>query len=329
MFERIYIEDTVRDHCRTVGILKKFPTAEAIPCSRYGEIFNLKRQNFRVQKAKPALILAEKQGTKVLPTPAEYGLGADRHYYFSHMLNCLYDCRYCFLQGMYRSSNFVLFVNYEDFESEIKEVANAHPDETCIFFSGYDCDSLALESLTGFAGHFLQTFRELPNSTLELRTKSAKVSSLLEAKPLTNVVVAFTLSPDPVAQALEHKAPTLSARIRAIKKLASHGWKIGLRFDPLIYFVNCEKVYRDFVDETLKQIPLAAIHSITLGLFRSPKTIFNNMESLYPEEPLFMGNLKLSNGIVRYSEEVETRFAETAEAQILKHVPEDLLFRQQ
>ena len=24
-------------------------------------------------------------------------------WYFSHMLNCLYDCRYCFLQGMSRN----------------------------------------------------------------------------------------------------------------------------------------------------------------------------------------------------------------------------------
>ena len=31
------------------------------------------------------------------------------------MYNCLFDCRYCFLQGMYNSSNFVIFVNYEDF----------------------------------------------------------------------------------------------------------------------------------------------------------------------------------------------------------------------
>ena len=35
------------------------------------------------------------------------------------MLNCLYDCRYCFLQGMYRSANYVLYVNYEDFTKDI------------------------------------------------------------------------------------------------------------------------------------------------------------------------------------------------------------------
>ena len=37
------------------------------------------------------------------------------------MLNCVYDCRYCFLQGMYRSANYVLFVNYDDFRVQIEE----------------------------------------------------------------------------------------------------------------------------------------------------------------------------------------------------------------
>ena len=328
MFERIYVEDAIHDHPRTIDLLKRYPSAEAIRCSRYGEVFNPKRQNFRVQKSNPALILAEKRGEKVLSTPAGYGLGADHHYYFSHMLNCLYDCRYCFLQGMYRSSNFVLFVNYEDFVSDIREIANSHPNEKCIFFSGYDCDSLALESLTGFANHFLDLFQNLPNATLELRTKSVNVSPLLQRGALENVVVAFTLSPDLVAKSLEFKAPTLSARLRAIAKLTSAGWKIGLRFDPLIYFDNCQQVYQAFIDETLEQIPLSAIHSTTIGVFRSPKTIFNNMKSLYPEEPLFMGNLKLSNGLVRYPENVETSLVENITKRVLQHIPENLLFQQ-
>ena len=328
MFERIYVEEAIYDHPRTIDLLKRYPNAEAICCSRYGEVFNPKRQNFRVQKSNPALILAEKRGERVLPTPAEYGLGADRHYYFSHMLNCLYDCRYCFLQGMYRSSNFVLFVNYDDFVSDIRAVASSHPNEQCIFFSGYDCDSLALEGLTGFANHFLDQFQNLPNATLELRTKSVNVSPLLQREALENVVVAFTLSPDPVAKSLEFKAPTLSARLRAIAKLVSAGWKIGLRFDPLIYFDNCQQVYRAFIDETLEQIPLSAIHSATIGVFRSPKTIFNNMKSLYPEEPLFMGNLELSNGLVRHPKDLEKDLTERVADRILHHVPENLLFLQ-
>ena len=161
MYDFIYIEDAVIDNPRVLSILKRFNKATVVPCSHYGEIFNRKAQNFRLQKKKPALILAKKYNKLVLPTPPEYGIGAKHNYYFSHMLNCLYDCRYCFLQGMYRSAHHVFFVNYEDFELEISKTIESNPNETIHFFSGYDCDSLALEPVTGFTDHFLEFFRKL------------------------------------------------------------------------------------------------------------------------------------------------------------------------
>ena len=122
MIETIYIEECVQHHPRVLGIKARFPDARTIICERFGEVFNPKAQNFRLQKQKPALILAEKYQNFVLETPKGYGIGAERNYYFSHMLNCLYDCRYCFLQGMYQSANYVLFVNYEDFQAEIRQI---------------------------------------------------------------------------------------------------------------------------------------------------------------------------------------------------------------
>ena len=35
-------------------------------------------------------------------------------YYNTPILNCLYNCDYCFLQGMYDSGNLVVFVNEQD-----------------------------------------------------------------------------------------------------------------------------------------------------------------------------------------------------------------------
>ena len=96
-------------------MLARYADAEIILCDRYGEIFNPKSQNFRLQKQNPALILAQKHKGHVLPAPEGYGLGSEKNYYFSHMLNCVYDCRYCFLQGMYQSAHYVVFVNFEDF----------------------------------------------------------------------------------------------------------------------------------------------------------------------------------------------------------------------
>ena len=112
MIQTIYIEHEVKDH--PLEILRRFPKAETISIERYGEVFNRKNQNFRLQKIKPALILARKHDGRVLTTPPDTA-SVERPITTFHLYNCVYDCRYCFLQGMYRSANYVLFVNYEEF----------------------------------------------------------------------------------------------------------------------------------------------------------------------------------------------------------------------
>ncbi len=326
MFDRIYIEEAVREHPRTQDILARYKNAERIECRRYGEVFNPKKQNFRLQKQNPSLILAAKQGNRVLSTPPDYGLGADRHYYFSHMLNCLYDCRYCFLQGMYQSANYVLFVNYEDFLSDLSDTLDENPSEQCFFFSGYDCDSLAMEKVTGFTKAFLPFFAQHENAWLELRTKSVNISSLLEREPIPNVVAAYSMNPESVARSLEHKAPPIKARLSALKKLAAAGWKVGLRLDPLIHFENGIGIYEQFIDQIFESIPPESIHSVTLGTFRSPKNVFKKMESLYPQEPLFMGTLQLKDGAVGYQDEIEQTLFRKVEEKILRIIPPSKYF---
>ena len=92
--ELIYVENEVADHPRTQAILQRFKGATQVSIERYGEVFNVRSQNFRLQKKQPALILARRHGRRVLEAPAGYGVGHTRNYYFSHMLNCPYDCRY-------------------------------------------------------------------------------------------------------------------------------------------------------------------------------------------------------------------------------------------
>ena len=90
-------------------------------------------KNFRIQKQNPALILARKHDNFVLPAPQGFGLDAQK-LLFSHMYNCIYDCRYCFLQGMYSSANYVLFVNYEDFFKAISDTIDKNTDTSLTFF---------------------------------------------------------------------------------------------------------------------------------------------------------------------------------------------------
>ncbi len=307
MVDTVYVEQLVRDVEQTKSVLSRYPKAERVMIEHYGEVFNSAKQNFRLQKQNPSLILAAKQGKRVMPAPAQYETGGGAHYYFSHMLNCVYDCRYCFLQGMLRSANYLLFVNYEEFISDIHAVAEQHRDDEkpVWFFSGYDCDSLAYEPVTRFAEYFVPAFKDIPNAVLELRTKSTQIRSLLNIEAQDNVVVAYSLSPDSVAAEVEHGAPAFDKRIEALRRLQDNGWRIGLRFDPIVWHVDYQADYKSAIEQVFTELDASAIDSVTLGGFRLPKGFYKTMHKLHPEHWLFTAGLTEERGMVVYRKEIE------------------------
>ena len=326
MIGTIYIEDAVADHPRAIEICRRLPRAPVVPCARYGEVFNPRHQSFRLQKRRPALILARKHGRRVHPTPEGYGIGAPRNFYFSHMLNCLYDCRYCFLQGMYRSAAYVVFVNYEGFFAAVDEVAGEEPGEDACFFSGYDCDSLAFEGVTRFVEHALPVFRERSRAWLELRTKSTRIDTLLDAEPFDRCVVAFSFTPQEMSESLEHGVPSVERRIGAMRLLAERGWRLGLRFDPLIYSEGYRRRYRRLFDQVFVAVDGESLHSVSLGPFRLPRPFFKRLEKMYGDEPLVAGPFEDRGGMVSYGREVEEEMVAFCTAELLERVPEKVFF---
>ena len=292
MIEQIYVEEAVRQHPRTTAITRRFSSATVVPIQHYGEIFNRHAQNFRLQKSKPALILGEKIGRKMLAAPPGLEIGGTDNFYFSHMLNCLYDCRYCFLQGMFQSAHYLLFVNYEDFLTEIIDVAQKTPG--AYFFSGYDCDSLALEPISEFVEFILPAFESI-DGCLELRTKSTQIRTLLARPALPNVVVAFSVSPEEVVASLEARTPSLSRRLEAMASLAAQGWSIGVRLDPIIAFDGAARAYEQCIRKVFEHLAVSSVHSVTIGEFRLPKPFYKKMSRLYPTEPLFNHAMHDSN----------------------------------
>ncbi|MFN3235273.1 MAG: spore photoproduct lyase family protein [Gammaproteobacteria bacterium] len=300
----IYIEEEIQNHSRVTSILKRFESnAEIILCKHYKEIFNPKSQNFRIQKQNPAIILAKKAGRLALPTPEGFGIGGQQNFYFSHMLNCLYDCRYCFLQGMYPSAHHVIFVNYEDFMGEIAAISKQH--ENSYFFSGYDCDSLAYEPVTGFLNAFIPFFKAEKNAILELRTKSSNIRELLKHEAIDNCVVAYSFTPQEISNRVEHGVPSIDKRLQAMRRLAERGWKLGLRFDPLIYSQQFETQYQLLIQEIFQNISPNNLHSISVGPLRFPEKMYQKISGLYPKDVLFAQDFIKRNNQRSYSKECE------------------------
>ena len=327
MYRTIYVEHDVQHNRRVSSVLQKFPQAEVVYCDRYTEIFNRKSQDFRLQKNSSALILARKHQGHVQSIPPGYGVGGTHNYYFSIMLNCVFDCRYCFLQGMYRSAHHVLFVNYEDFQQAIDEVASDHePTKQVWFFSGYDCDSLALEPVAEFAGYFIDALQNKKNVWLELRTKSTQIRSLLEREPVANVVTAFSITPEIISNELEHGVPSVRKRISAMQNLQKAGWNVGLRFDPLIYSADFKDQYSELFRSVFSEISLDLLHSVSIGVFRLPSVFYKRMERLYRNDPFMAQPFDTHNGVVSYPRRIEDAMKTWCFEEVNKYVHENRIF---
>lgn len=326
MFSALYIEEAVLDHPRTQEIRQRFDNLPVIVCERYTEVFNPKSQNFRLQKPAPGLILAAKHGRTVLAAPAGYGIGLPHNYYFSHMMNCPYDCRYCFLQGMYHSAHLVLFVNYEKFAEGLQASFAQHAGESACYFSGYDCDSLALEPVSGFGQYILDVFRNRPDAWLELRTKSTQVRFLLDQEPVDNCVVAFSFTSEYSSTHWENRVAKTEKRIDAMVRLQQQGWNIGLRFDPLLYHPDFYQQYKQLFDTIFARITTERLHSVSLGMFRLPSGFHKRMLKLYPDEPLLVTGLEKSGKMISYNSETEKQMFDWCEQQLLNRIPKSVYY---
>src|SRR4029078_12846713 len=113
------------------------------------------------------------------------------------------------------------------------------------------------------------------------------IRALLEREPVDQTVVAFSLTPGPIAERHEHGAPPIESRIDAMRRLGEAGWKLGLRFDPLIYDPHFKRYYAQLFEQVFTALEARWIHSVSLGPLRFPKDMFDAIERLYPDDALF------------------------------------------
>lgn len=297
-FSRIYIEKEALSYPLTDTVKSRYPDACVIPVTHYKDVFNRKHQDFYLQKQSPALILAVKKGTLIYPgAPVCQNFGSSHFYYTSSIMNCIYDCEYCYLQGMYPSANLVLFVNLHDIFEELNRLLAIHPVYLCI---SYDTDLLALEGLTGYVHRWISYTQTRSDLQIEIRTKSASYSLISELKPSDNVILAWTLSPERVAAACEHRVPSLRSRLRSARLAAEDGWPVRLCFDPLVMTPDAVRIYREFIGQVFEEIPASSVRDISIGTFRISAEYLKQIRKSRPACAVLSYPFEICEGVASY-----------------------------
>ncbi|MBQ7265198.1 MAG: radical SAM protein [Firmicutes bacterium] len=320
-FSHIYVEEGVKNHPLTKNILKK-KDSHLIYIDHYKDVFCRKGQNIASQKLSPSLIIAKKEGKLIYEgAPVCQSFGNEYFYYTSLIMNCVYDCEYCYLKGMYPSGNIVIFVNIEDIFAQIDNILKLHP----VYISvSYDCDLLACESLTGFVEKWCLFASERKDLTVEIRTKSA-VDVRGKFKVTDNIIFAFTLSPNTL-YAREHNTPSPLSRIKAASFALEEGFNIRLCFDPLIYFEGFKEEYEALSYSVEENIGFKNIKDISLGTFRISADYMKGLRKAEPYSATVQYPFENKGGVYSYPKAKEEYMLKTVKDILLKYIGEDKIY---
>ncbi len=324
-FSHIYVEKDILHHKRTEEILQYFSKSTVIVVNDYRDVFNRKKQSHSLQKESQNLILAKKKKDFLYKgSPVCQSFDQEHFYYSSSMMNCIYDCEYCFLKGMYPSGNLVVFVNIEDFFKEVEEILKEHPVYLCV---SYDTDMLALEPIFHYGklwSEFCHTHEDL---TIEIRTKGTGSSDWKKIQVSERVILAFTLSPTYVAEEYEHGTPSLKQRIEMIQQAMKLGFPVRICFDPIIVFPQYEQAYKDMIHLVTKEIDLTKVKDISVGSFRISKNYMSDMRKQYPNSSVLQYPYVCEKGFYHLPNELLDKVEHIVLDELLKVISEDKIYQ--
>ncbi|HHW70986.1 MAG TPA: radical SAM protein [Clostridiales bacterium] len=322
-FSHIYVEDRALEYDVADILLNRFKYARIIPIKHYKNVFNRPRQNFWLQKNYQNIILAVKDEPFLYEGPEICEDFGNRHFYYaSAVLNCIYDCHYCYLQGMYQSANIVIFVNIEDFFKAVdRKLSLLGSMYLC---TSYDTDLLALEGILPYSRKWIEFASSREELIMEIRTKSANYGKISDLAPCPNVILAWTLSPDEIIQKYEKGTPSLDARIDAICKAIDDGWNVRLSLEPLIEINGWESIYKDFIDKVCTTLPMDKIYDVNVGVFRMNREYFKKIGKNRFDTDIFSHQMDVDDGVVYYKNENDMEVAVAKE--LFKYLPSKKIY---
>ena len=318
-FSHIYVEKKILNNKNTLEILSKFKDVKIIEIDNYKEVFSSNNQDFHLQKLGQKLILASNKPNMIYEGAVVCeSFENDNFYYTSSIINCVYDCEYCYLQGVYSSGNIVIFVDIEKVFEEVEELYNKL--KTLYLCVSYDTDLLAIENICGFSEKWYYFIEDKKDLKIELRTKSGNIDKFLNLKPLDNFIIAFTLSPENLALKNEKYTASFKNRVKAIKELQEKGWKVRICIDPLIYSDNFEENYSQMIEYLFNEIDKEKVIDISIGVFRISKEYLKKMRNQNQNSEILYYPFECVDGVYTYSDKTKSYMINFIKEQFLKYI---------
>ena len=219
---------------------------------------------------KPVRYIEKVKNSLVRPCPGAVNCFCCNYVVVSQILNCPFNCSYCFLHTFFGKDEIVIFKDEAEVVRQVKDYLK-QTKEPIHLGTGEYSDSLALPEAVSLGKALIKVFAEQEKHLLELKTKSVNIEQLLKLDHKGKTVIAWSVNPEKIAKEEESDAPSLNERLKAAKKVAAAGYPIAFHFDPIIYYSGWEKDYAEVVDRIFNHVNENQIAWISLGALRFPE----------------------------------------------------------
>ncbi|MCD6205167.1 MAG: DNA photolyase [Candidatus Marinimicrobia bacterium] len=295
-FKRVYITEPALDDPVTESILSKFPR----------RIQKIIPDNASIDEdldPKRILLLTRSRGEVVKGCP---GTGEQylccNYQVINQTQGCPMNCTYCILQFYLNQPATIVYTNFNDIFTELKEKLKLQRKRFFRIGTGELGDSLALDASRRFARQAIEIFAHIPNALLELKSKTAELGDFLDLNHNGHTVMAWSLNPREIIQQDELKTAQLNQRLAAAGKAAEAGYKIAFHFDPIMDVPDWESLYAEVIDEMYLHVAPAQIAWISLGTLRFPPSMKDKIIERYPHTGIpFAEMIRGMDGKLRYA----------------------------
>lgn len=195
--------------------------------------------------------------------------------------NCPFNCSYCFLQK-YLTDTTTYYVESKLALSEVEETISSNENRVYRIGTWELGDSLATPRTDKLNMLFIEAFSAFKNALLELKTKSNRVSALMNLMHRERTVISWSMNTEKIIKEEEKHTASLADRVFAMKKVIDKGYPIALHFDPIIFYENFLEDYIKLIRYIFNVIPSDRVAWISLGSLRFHPEMRREIAINYP-----------------------------------------------
>lgn len=278
LFERLYATADVADSAAVSRVRSRLP---GLPFSVVADKHEIPEEH----RSRSTLFMTAPRGNPVGKCPGTRGHLCCNYVTMDLYMGCTLGCSYCIMKFYLNFLPITVHTDTAPGIEAVRELSRLNPGRAVRVGTGEVGDSLLLDPLFELSAEYIEAFAELPNVTLELKTKTDHVDHLLDLPRKGGAVIGFSVNPAETAAAEDGSSAPLGRRISAACRAAEAGYRVAFHFDPIFVIPDLEDAYLQVIRE-LERVPSGTIAWISLGTFRYPPQLKDKIDDrpyLYEE----------------------------------------------